>query len=274
MPINVFGNSSSSNDNNNKIDLSQYARKSYIRSNYIESDIDHDIDLKNQYRIINLPNPINNTDAINKIYIDTKIGDIIKRNIQNDEYISFLDNKNVEYKLVKYRPKITLTNESLFNTASGPDCNSIWSYYTQSGILNQVISGRDTITPLSWRTGPGVLYEELSYLSFNSYFLTANTQSEISRIDIHNIIKIQIIINCYSVDNIMAEFSVFYKNSNDEWIEVYKIDENANINERNEWEILTISISENNYGLKIRHNKKNSTNQMCSISKITLTHKL
>ena len=78
MPINVFGNSSSSNDNNNiKIDLSQYARKSYIRSNYIEADIDHDIDLKNQYKIINLPNPINNKDAINKIYIDKKIADII-----------------------------------------------------------------------------------------------------------------------------------------------------------------------------------------------------
>ena len=32
----------------------------------------------------------------------------------------------------------------------------------------------------------------------------------------------------------MGEFSVFYKNSKDEWIEVYKIDENTNINERNE----------------------------------------
>ena len=130
MPINVFGNSSSSNDNNNKIDLSQYARKSYIRSNYIETDIDHDIDLKNQYKIINLPNPINNKDAINKIYIDTKIADIIKRNIQNDDYISFLDNDNVEYKLVKYRPKIELTSVSLFNLGTGSNINSLWGYYT------------------------------------------------------------------------------------------------------------------------------------------------
>ena len=174
--------------------------------------------------------------------------------------------------MAKYKPKITLTNESLFNASSTSDCSSIWSYYTQSGNLNQVISGRDTITPISWRTGPGVLHEELSYLSFNSYFLTANTHAEISRFDIHNIIKLQIIINRYSLDNIMGEFSISYKKSNDEWIEVYKIDENANINERNEWEILTISNSENNYGLKIRHDKKNSSNQMCSISKITLTH--
>ena len=102
----MFGNSSSPNDNK-KVDLSQYARKSYIRSNYIESDIDHDIDLENQYKIINLANPINDKDGVNKMYIDTKIADIIKRNIQNDDYISFIDNDNVEYKLEKYKLKIT-----------------------------------------------------------------------------------------------------------------------------------------------------------------------
>ena len=272
MPINVFGNSSSSNDNNNKIDTSRFVQKSYLKSNYIETDIDYDINLKNQYRIINLQNLFNNKDAINKIYIDTKIADVIKRNIQNDDYISFLDNDNVEYKLVRYKPKITLTNISLFNLETGSNINSLWGYYTQSGILTQVISGRDTITPISWRTGPGSLHEELSYLSFNSYFLTSITYAEISRFDIHNIIKIQIIINRYSLDNIMGEFSVFYKNINDEWIELYKIEENSNINTINEWETITLSISENNYGLKIRHDKKNSSNQMCSISKITLTH--
>ena len=70
----------------------------------------------------------------------------------------------------------------------------------------------------------------------------------------------------------MGEFSISYKNSNDEWIEIHKIEENTNINEKNQWETLTISISENNYGIRFRHNKKNSSNQMCSISKITLTH--
>ena len=97
MTINVFGNNSVySNDNNNKIDISRFVQKSYLRTNYIETDIDHDINLKNQYRIINLPNPINDKDIVNKIYIDNKIADIIKRNIQNDDYISFLDNDNVE----------------------------------------------------------------------------------------------------------------------------------------------------------------------------------
>ena len=68
MPINVFGNSFSSNDNNNKSYTSRFVQKSYLRSNYIETDIDQDINLKNQNRIINLRNPINDKDGVNEIY--------------------------------------------------------------------------------------------------------------------------------------------------------------------------------------------------------------
>ena len=219
MPLNVFGNSNS-NDNNNKIDTSRFVQKTYLRSNYIETDIDHDINLKKQYRIINTLQPINDNDIVNKIYIDNKFADIIKRNNQNDDYISFLNNDNIEYKLVKYTPKITLTNESLFNAASGSDCNSAWICYTQTGNINNLISELSAMTPLSWRNGPGTLYDGLSYISFQSHFLTTNTYAEISRFDVLNIIKIQLIINRYSQDNIIGEFNIFYKNSNDEWIEL------------------------------------------------------
>ena len=99
MPINVFGNS------DNKIDTSLFVQIPYLTSNFIARDIDHDINLKNQYRIKNMVNPINNEDAVNKIYIDNKIVDIIKRNIQNDDYVSFLDNDNVEHKLKNIYPK-------------------------------------------------------------------------------------------------------------------------------------------------------------------------
>ena len=33
-------------------------KKSYLRNNYIENKLEEDIDLKNQYRIKNLPDPI------------------------------------------------------------------------------------------------------------------------------------------------------------------------------------------------------------------------
>ena len=150
MPINVFGNSNS-NDNNNKIDTSKFVQKSYLRSNYIETDLDHDINLKNEYRIINLPDPINNKDGVNKIYIDNKISDIIKRNIQNDDYISFLDNDNIEYKLIKYRPKITLTKTILFDRSRLSD---EFVYYYKDNIITNIFINQYQGTPSSWLTGP------------------------------------------------------------------------------------------------------------------------
>ena len=87
MPINVFGNSSSNNNNNdNKIDTILFVKKPYLRTNNIESNIDEDIDLKNQYRIKNLIAPINLTDACNKNYIDNSINEntIVRNNKDND----------------------------------------------------------------------------------------------------------------------------------------------------------------------------------------------
>ena len=47
MPNNVFGNSNS-NDNGNKIDTKKFVQKYYLRTNYIEANIEEDFDLKNQ----------------------------------------------------------------------------------------------------------------------------------------------------------------------------------------------------------------------------------
>ena len=48
MPINLFGNS---NISENKIKLSFLVQKPYLRTNYIEANIEEDIDLKNQHKI-------------------------------------------------------------------------------------------------------------------------------------------------------------------------------------------------------------------------------
>ena len=71
MPINVFGNSSFSYVTGNKIDTSLFVQKPYVRTNYIESKIE-DIDLKNQYRIKNLPDPISIREPCSKNYVDHK----------------------------------------------------------------------------------------------------------------------------------------------------------------------------------------------------------
>ena len=84
MPINVFGNSS--NSLNNKIDTKLFVQKPYLRTNYIESDIEEDIDLKNQYRIKNLPEPISISEATSKNYVDNLFSDpsIVKNNAHID----------------------------------------------------------------------------------------------------------------------------------------------------------------------------------------------
>ena len=46
MPLNVFGNSSNISDN--KIETALFVQKPYLRSNYIESKLEEDIDLKYQ----------------------------------------------------------------------------------------------------------------------------------------------------------------------------------------------------------------------------------
>ena len=78
MPINVFGNSSNNSDN--KIDTSMFVQKPYLRHNYIEADIE-DIDLKNQFRIKNLPDPISIRQPASKNYVDNLFNDpsIVKK---------------------------------------------------------------------------------------------------------------------------------------------------------------------------------------------------
>ena len=105
MPINVFGNSSSSYDNN-KIDTSLFVQKPFLRTNYIESNIEEDIDLKNQYRIKKLPDPISNTEACSKKYVDIKFNDPSK--IKNTEHIDLNDRNitNARFIQVNQLPQI------------------------------------------------------------------------------------------------------------------------------------------------------------------------
>ena len=95
MPINVFGNSSNNSDNN-KIDTSLFVQKPYLRTNYIEADTEEDIDLKNQYRIKNLPDPISIGEAASKNYVDNSINEVslVRNNRDNDFNNNNLTNIN------------------------------------------------------------------------------------------------------------------------------------------------------------------------------------
>ena len=105
MPINVFGNSNS-NNSDNKIDTSMFVQKPYLRHNYLEADIEEDIDLKNQYRIKNLPDPISIREAASKNYVDNSIND--PSIVKNTEHIDLNDRNitNVRFLQVNQWPQI------------------------------------------------------------------------------------------------------------------------------------------------------------------------
>ena len=104
MPINVFGNSSNNSDN--KIDTSLFVKKLYLRTNYIEANIEEDIDLKNQYRIKNLPDPNSNREACSENYVDKLIND--PSIIKNTEHIDLNDRNftNARFIQVNQLPQI------------------------------------------------------------------------------------------------------------------------------------------------------------------------
>ena len=90
MPISVFGNSS--NNSINKIDTSLFVQKPYLRTNYIKANIEGDINLKNQFGIKTLPDPISIREAASKNHVDNLFNDasIIKNNAPFD-----LKNRNI-----------------------------------------------------------------------------------------------------------------------------------------------------------------------------------
>ena len=105
MPINVFGNSNS-NDNNVKIDTLLFVQKHYLRTNYIETNIKEDIDLKNQSRIKNLPNPLSIRDACSKNYVDNLFND--PSIVKNTAHIDLNDRNttNARFTQVNQMPQI------------------------------------------------------------------------------------------------------------------------------------------------------------------------
>ena len=276
MTINVFGSSSSSNENNNKIDLSQYARKSYINSNYIETDINHNIDLKNQYKIINIPNPINNKDSVNKIYVDNQLADIIKKNIQNDEYISFLDNDNNEYKLVKYHDEKLLTDETLFSLNNAENrTNTKWNYIVLDHNGNDRLSLLIAPKTVNLYSG-GLINKEDNTNAFlvlySGRMIGNDSFIKLERRDIYNIRHIKLVYSRPNLDNTSGRFTISLLNNNNTWVEVLKFDNDEKLTDDYIWGIENVNIDFKNYGIILKYDNVKSNKQDMAISRIILTY--
>ena len=94
MPINVFGNSSINSEQ--RIDTSLFVEKPYLRTNYIEANIEEDIDLRGQYRNKNLPDPLSIREAASKNYID--------QIFRNDIDFNDVKLENIKFVKVNYQP--------------------------------------------------------------------------------------------------------------------------------------------------------------------------
>ena len=73
MPINVVGSTSGFTEN--KMDTHLIVQKPFSRTKYNESHIEEDVDLKNQIKIKNLPNPISIKEAASKNFVDNLVTD-------------------------------------------------------------------------------------------------------------------------------------------------------------------------------------------------------
>ena len=104
MPKNVFGNSS--NISEQKIDTSLFVQKPYLRHIYIEANIEEDIDLRNQFRIKNLTDPISIREPAPKKYVDNLFND--PSIVKNDAHIDLNDRKitNCRFLSVNQLPQI------------------------------------------------------------------------------------------------------------------------------------------------------------------------
>ena len=104
MPINVFGNSS--NNSAQKIDPNLFVQKPYLRTRYIEANTEEDIELKNQFRIKNIPDPISIRELTSEIYVDILFND--PTIIRNTEHIDLNDKNftNARFIQVNQLPQI------------------------------------------------------------------------------------------------------------------------------------------------------------------------
>ena len=98
MPKRVFG--STSGNTKIKRDTFSLVRKPYLRSNYIESNIEEDIDMKNDFEIQNLLNPLDSQDIVPKLYVDEKENN--PSLIRNTEHVDFNNKIMILLALLKF----------------------------------------------------------------------------------------------------------------------------------------------------------------------------
>ena len=81
-----------------------------MRTNYVESNIEEDIDLKNQFRIKNLPDPISIREAASKNYLDNLFDDLSI--VKNTEHTDLNDGNNTNARFIQVNQMCQIDSHS------------------------------------------------------------------------------------------------------------------------------------------------------------------
>ena len=157
MLINVFRNSSNNSDNEN--DTSLFVQKPFSRTNYIESNFEQEIDVKNEFRIKILPDPISIQEAASKNYVDNLLNDpsIVKnyahielndRNITNARFIQVKQLPQTDSHLTaKLYVDIAINEPSLVRNIQDNDLNySNLTNITSITLITQAVNDNHVVT--------------------------------------------------------------------------------------------------------------------------------
>ena len=144
MPLNVFG--SSSNNSGDRVDTSLFVQKSYLRTNYIESNIEEDIDLKSQYRIKNLPDRISIRESAPKHYVDNLFND--PSIVKNSAHIDLNDRNitNARFIQVNQLPQIDSPLTAKLHVDTQIDQPSVVRNNQDNDFSNYNLTNKNTIT--------------------------------------------------------------------------------------------------------------------------------
>ena len=144
MPINVFGNSSNTSDN--KIDTGMFVQKPYLRTCYIESKIEEDIDLKNQFRIKNIPDPISIREPAPKHYVDKLFND--PSIIKNTAHIDLNDRNITKARFIQVNqlPQIDSRLKAKLYFDNAIDEISVVSNNQDNDFNNNILTNINSIT--------------------------------------------------------------------------------------------------------------------------------
>ena len=186
--------------------------------------------------------PTHEKDAVNKKYIDNKLGD-----------------------------RIQLTDTTSFSNQSGVYCTLKWALFSNSIIAN-IFKVRRNQTPTS-QTGSIASTDDIPvYFYFESGRMTNNTIACFERRDLHNISQISLTWSRHSGLSVMGKFEIVLLKKLNEWESVFLFDKDTNFSNANEWETSIVNVNFDNYGIRMVYSDADSDKSDMAILSIVLKY--